>query len=343
MVMNRPLAGLALALALVVPSATPANAQTAQLPAGEEFPWSRNVPRKNQDEAQKALLEGNRLMKEFSFAKAEEQYRQALRHWDHPGIHYNLALALLQRDRPIEVHEHMVKALLGGEAALGAEKAEHARLHMATLEKQLAWVEFVCETPGAVVTVEGQPLTLSNGRFKGLMRPGPVTFLATEKHHQPRELKASLSPGQTNSVRLRLYTDSELFEYQPRWKPWKPWTVVGAGTALAAGGGLLYWQARQDYRAFDDKVFECSRGKPESGCREPDLASRRSRVQTLNKFSVGTMALGSAALITGTALVLLNRAEAHRIDADELDRRQGLVVTPVLGGRANGVLVNLDY
>jgi hypothetical protein len=66
-------------------------------------------------------------------------------------------------------------------------------------------------------------------------------------------------------------------------------------------------------------------------------------METLNRLSVGTITLGSAALVTGTALLLLNRARAYHIDADELDRRQGLAIAPLLDRGANGVLITLQY
>jgi hypothetical protein len=341
--MDRRWAGLVMALALLVPGMTPVNAQTAQLQAGEEYPWSRNVPKKNQDAADGLLQTGNDLMKKSAYAKAEVKYLEALAQWDHPGIHYNLALALLQLNRPAEVYAHLVKALEGGEAALGLEKYEHARIHKEALEKQLAWVEFVCENPNAVVTVGGQPLPLVNGRYEGLMRPGPVLFGGAEEGYQPREKKFDLSPGQKNSLRFKLYRSDELITYDSRWAPWKPWAVAGAGAALAAGGGLLYWRARHGYSSFDAHVVDCGKGVNDRGCREPELAARRSRLQTLNKASIGTMAIGGAALVTGASLVLFNRAQAHPIDPDEFERRQGLAVTPVLGRGANGVLVTLQY
>lgn len=341
--MNRPMTGLVLALALLVPSAMPANAETPKLQTGDDSPWSRNVSQQKQDAAEEALQAGNVLMKKSAFAKAEAKYREALKHWDHPGIHYNLALALIQLDRPVEVHEHLVKALQYKEAPLGTEKYEHARLHKESLEKQLAWVEFVCDTPDAVVTAGGQRLPLVNGRYEGLMRSGPVTIKGTLKDYQAREKEFSLAPGKKNKLHFRLYTDDELFEYVPRWSPWKPWLGVGAGAALSAGGGLLYWKARHDYRAFDANVLECSRLSGGRGCSKANLLSRRNRLEALNKWSFATMGVGGAALITGTALVLLNHAEARPIDAEELDRKQGWAVMPVLGGDANGVLVTLQY
>jgi hypothetical protein len=339
---KRPLAGLVMVLSLLVTGVMPANAQTAQLQIGEELSWDKNVPQAIEDATEEALQAGNEQMRVFAFAQAEVKYRQALTFWDHPGIHYNLALALIQLDHPVEAHEHLVKAILGGKETLGADNYNRALSNKKLLEEKLAWVDFGCDNPGVVVMAGGQPLSLVNGHYAGLMRSGAVTFKLTKKDYPSREKEISLAPGKKTSLRLGLYRDEELIEYAPRWEPWKPWMAVGAGAALAAGGGLLYWKARQGYRDFDEHVVECSKGSADRGCREPELASRRSRVETLNKWSFRTMAVGGAALIAGTTLVLLNRSNAHRIDPDELDRRQGLVVTPLLGGDANGVLVTLQ-
>lgn len=341
--MSRALAGFVMVLALMVPSARPANAQTTQLHADAQLFWSHTASKQNQEAAQKALEDGNRLMKQFAYAKAEAKYRESLRYWDHPGTHYNLALALIQLDRSAEVYEHLVKALEGGVPALGIEKYEHARIHKEELEKHLAQVELVCDAPDVVVTVEGRRLTLVNGRYEGRMRPGPVTFEGTADGYQSREKKFDLSPGKANNLILKLYKGEQLVEYEPRWAPWKPWAVVGTGAVLGAGGGLLYWQARQGYSSFDAHVRDCSRGAVDGGCREGALASRRNRLGTLNKASFGTMALGGAAIATGTALIFMNRAKAHPMDPDELDRKQGLAVTPLLGRSANGLLVTLQY
>jgi hypothetical protein len=63
-------------------------------------PWAKGVSQ-DQQRAAIALFEaGNGLLKESIFLKAVENYRKALALWDHPGIHYNLALALLNSTSP---------------------------------------------------------------------------------------------------------------------------------------------------------------------------------------------------------------------------------------------------
>jgi hypothetical protein len=343
MKMKRAPASLLMTLSLLVLSATPANAQTPPSPLKKEEPtWNPNVPKQRQDAAEELLRAGNALAKKSAFDQAEAKYREALTYWNHPSIHYNLALALAPLDRPVEVHEQLMEALRYGESPLGTAKYALARDRLEALEKQLARVEVACESPDAVVSVGGQSLPLVNGHYEGWMRPGVVTFTATQKDHQPREKQIALAPGTENTIHFKLYTHEELLGYERRWAPWKPWAAVGAGAALAAGGGVLYWQARHGYHSYDDHVLECARGAADRGCRESELASRISQVETLHKLSVGALALGTAALATGTALVFLNRPGSHPVDLDDVEGRQGVAVTPILGG-ANGVLVTFQY
>ncbi|MFL5344261.1 MAG: hypothetical protein ACJ8AT_05680 [Hyalangium sp.] len=339
----KELVGPYLALALLWLSASPSNAQTTQLLTGEGFFWSHTASKQNQENAQRILEDGNKLMKQFAYADAEAMYHKSLEYWDHPGTHYNLALALIQMNRPLELYEQLEKALKGGEAALGPQKYQHALFHKQQLENQLARVEFTCDAPGAIVMMNGLPVALANGHYTGLMHPGPVIFSVSAEGYQRREKTVALSAGKIHRLSLKLYKPDELLEYEPRWTPWLSRTVMGVGGALAAGGGLLYWQTRQGYHSFDTHVVDCSRGAVDGGCREPELASRRSRLETLNKVSFGTIAAGGAALVTGTALIFLNRDQVHRLDPDELDRRQGLMVMPVLGRDVNGVVLTLQY
>jgi len=338
---TQPLAFLALALmTLWTPTA---GAQPRGAPASVDRPWEHDVPKKSQELAEQLLQEGNELTWASSFAEAEKKYREALTYWDHPGTHYNLALALLKLDRPIEVHRHMSQALRYGEPALDPEKYAHALFYKDLLEKQLAWVEISCETPDAVVTVGGEQLPLVEGHYKGLMRPGPATLVATRGGYQPRKKQLSLAPGKTNSIRFKLYTEDELIRYNPRWTPWKPWAVVGAGAALAAGGGWLYTQQRADFRAFDRHVRECATPPSDKSCRELGLLSQRKKLERMGRVSVGTLATGSAVLTTGAVLVLLNRSTPYRIDPDQYGQEQTVVVTPLISRDTTGALASFKF
>ena len=78
---------MAVALACVV-GAAPALAA--------ERPWAQGVPPERQEEALRLFQEANALFAESKYTQALARYRDALRAWDHPGVRYNTAVALIQ-------------------------------------------------------------------------------------------------------------------------------------------------------------------------------------------------------------------------------------------------------
>ena len=76
-----------------------ARAQTGPTETGDR-PWAKGVSKERQEAAWEVFREGNALLKDSLFAKAADKYREALKSWDHPAIHYNLALALVNLDQP---------------------------------------------------------------------------------------------------------------------------------------------------------------------------------------------------------------------------------------------------
>src|SRR5258706_5080503 len=112
--LNFSCAALVLALSLPAGAQSPPSPATparppaqidlgAAAPGALDRPWAKAVTPQEQKLATDLFREGNALLKESLFVQAAEKYREALRHWNHPGIHYNLALALLNLDQPVEV------------------------------------------------------------------------------------------------------------------------------------------------------------------------------------------------------------------------------------------------
>src|SRR5690348_3534769 len=66
-----------------------------QLDAGSQSPWVKGVSQERQAAAAVLFNEGNGYYEKAVFSKAAELYRRALEQWEHPAIHYNLALALM--------------------------------------------------------------------------------------------------------------------------------------------------------------------------------------------------------------------------------------------------------
>ncbi len=309
----------------------PASGKNSPLTFMGDRPWAKGVSQ-DQQRAAIALFEaGNGLLKESIFLKAVENYRKALALWDHPGIHYNLALALLNLDQPIEVHEHLVSAMAFGPEPLENEKFEYARNYKTLVEKQLARVELSCDTPGAVVTMDGQKLFVAPGRYSGLVRPGAHSILATREGYVPSDMSRTILPGETTKLELKLYTNEDLIQYRRRWPATTPWLVVGAGVAMAAGSGWMHMQSRDNLGAFDQGIVECG------GCLlTPSLADTLNRGKTFQGVAIGGYALGGAALLTGAVLVYLNQPEPYRVDPK--DKQLEVVgISPLLGGDTRGV------
>src|SRR5688572_19576301 len=77
---------------------------------GDTRPWAAGVSAENQRIALEKFRQANTVLNDGLWANAAKLYREALQKWDHPAIHYNLALALLNLDQPIEVYDSLQKA-----------------------------------------------------------------------------------------------------------------------------------------------------------------------------------------------------------------------------------------
>ena len=327
------------ATAATPPDATLSERSSTVVLSGDERPWARGVSQQRQQAAIDLFRSANALLKESVFLKAAEQYRQALTHWDHPAIHYNLALALLNLDQPIEVHKHLESAMRYGVAPLDAEKLENARAYKTLVEKQLAWVEITCETPGASVVMDGRPLFVGPGRSAGWVRAGPHTLVATGEGYLTQDQSRTLSPGERVTVDLKLFTSDDLIQYRRKWSAWKPWAVVGTGVALAAGGVFMHTTARDEFSSFDTAIASCGGCVP-----EPAVAARRSRGDTLQTAAFATYGVSGAALVTGAVLVYLNRLQPHQVDPSEAAKTPARAsVTPYLGAGGGGASATFRF
>lgn len=303
---------------------------------GGARPWAAGVPPEKQQAALDRLIEGNQLLKESLYQEAAKKYREALAEWDHPGIHYNLALVLLNLDQPLEVHEHLVAATKYGDAPLDADKYERAQSYLRLVTKQLAQLEVLCELNGASVNLDGQPLFVAPGSYKGLVRPGPHTVTATKEGYPTTERSKILLPGEPTTINLRLYTEGELIEYRRRWPLWRPVAVAALGAAIIAGGIVFTLQARDKFDQFDERVRNnCASG----GCiPDASLNDLRSQGNSYEKIAAVAYITGGLALAGGVALLFIDRSVPYRIDPEgqrrdvsQRERERNARVTPFIG------------
>lgn len=308
---------------------------------GDNRPWAAGVSVAEQKAALLAFREGNTQLNDGLFAKAAETYKSALTHWKHPAIYYNLSLALMNLDQPVEAYESMENATTFGEGPIDKDKVEHAKEYMLLLTKQIASIEVRCDKVGAKVSVDGKEVFVAPGVFKQKTRIGRHTFVADKTGYQTRINAPFIGPGENFRIELKLYTAEELTRYNRRWKAtWMPYAVLGAGAAFGIAGVALELAADSTYNDYDKKVEACNMNN--SGCpMSSELTDLRASGDM--KKTLGFVAYGVAggAVAAGLLLAVLNRPKAYTIRPEELQAEEDkhISVTPMITPTTAGAVV----
>ncbi len=323
----------------------------------QQRPWAAGVGAENQQTALKLFREGNQNHNDGIFVKAVELYREALKHWDHPAINYNLALSLTNLDQPIEVEASLQKAIRFGPAPLEKGKFEHAKQALLLIEKQLATIEVSCHKEGARVSIDGKEIfVVAPGKpnvYKARVKIGKHTFVAEKPGYATGLDAPFIGPGETFRIELKLFTAEELTRYTRRWDSrWVPYAVIGGGVVAGIVGGALTLSAQSSYDEFDDKVKRCNEDTGMNGGCATDSAGLTSlRDSGDSKRLLGYVGYGiaGAAIVTGAVLVYLNRSTAYQISSDEyrreqLEKARGKVsITPMVAPGMAGAMVQSTF
>lgn len=316
-----------------------------QYPAGQEPAWYKGVPRENQERAFVLFREGNSLLRDSIWTKAVEKYTEALKLWDHPGIHYNLALALVNLDRPIETHEHLQAALKYGPTPLDTDKHDQALRYMVLVEKQLTRIDVRCDLPGASVKLDGRELFVGPGRYEGLITAGPHAIVATKEGYLPREISENFPPGDTRVIDVQLQTEADLSEMRRLFSNAIPWTVLLAGVAVAGGSIGVHFAADGAYKEYDRGINDCAVADPLVGGCVPslDLQAKKQSGDTLQSLAFVGYSVGGAAIVTGAILLYVNRLQPYRRQQVDVVNKPQVTVAPLLGPGAGGASVHVSF
>lgn len=316
-------------------------AQPADPPQGggevsNEKPWAKGVSAEARATATALFKEGNGLLRDSFFVQAVEKYQEALTHWDHPSIHYNLAIALINVDKPLEVNMHLEKALAYDAAALSPEELDLARSYKKLVGAQIVEITVTCDLEGAQVYVDGKEAFVAPGKDTRLAIAGEHTFSATKDGYETAAVTQNIPGGTQKTVELTLYRPEDLTRYKRRFAQWIPWAVAGGGVALLGIGGLLHSSASSSYDDFDQWVIDC---ETETGMAcQPDGEANGMRDSGDTKQTVAFVAyaIGGAAVVTGLTLLIINRAKPYRVDAEQTGPTSATIV-PVIGRDGVGV------
>jgi hypothetical protein len=285
-----------------------------------QHPWLIGVSLPQQQAANVTFREGNVQLNDGLFVDAVAKYRDALKSWNHPAIHYNLALALLNLDQPIEVFEHLNAAVQYGAEPLEKDKFEHAKEYLLLVEKQLADIEVSCDKIGAKVSVDGKEVFIAPGTYSQKVRVGKHTFYADKAGYNARITAPYVGPGEKFRIELKLYTAEELTRYRRKWNnTWFPYAIAGAGVLVGLSAGALELSAQSSYDQFNARVAACNTATAGCATDTPGITKLRDSGNTKRTAGFVGYGVAGAAVATGLTLLWINRREPYQISAEELN------------------------
>ena len=307
-----------------------------------ERPWAEGVSAEDQARAQVLFKEGNELLRDSVFPQAVKKYREALALWDHPGIHFNLALALLNLEQPIAVHRSLEKAMKYGPAPLGAEKYERAQSYFDLVSEQLGTVEITVNEPGAKVTLDGKLVLTGPGTYRDLVLVGEHQVVASKREYVDAKRDIDIEPNETERLDLVMYSVKEMTVSRRRWATWKPWAVVGAGAFVLAAGSALHAQSNSSFQAHDEKFTDaCPNGCTDDQNRS--LTDQRNSAERMQQLAVTSYIVGGTAAVAGLVLVFVNRPEVFRRDLEGDGPESKLTLVPVVTPDSAGVSASFRF
>lgn len=321
----------------------------------EERPWAKGVPKAKQDAAIALFAEGTELFKNSFFVRAVEKYREAIKQWDHPAIHFNLAKALMNLDQPVEAYNHFTSSMKFGGPPLDANQVQQVTDFKKQLyEKELAEAVITCQEPDAQVSLNGEPIFKAPGKWVGVVKPGNVTVIAAKEGFQTATSKPNLKIGQKNDITLTLLPLDQSVTYVRPFSQAIPWTVTGVGIALAGGGALLGLQASSGYKEYDDAIEACNAENTENiigfegaivGQRTTcvptaSIKDKKSSAELMETLSLVGYIAGGTAIATGIVLFIVNRERPVTTYEESVEP---VSILPYIGPDGAGVSATIGF
>jgi hypothetical protein len=264
----------------------------------------------DRESARKLFREGNGLFERGQYPEALQSYREAVALWDHPAVHFNIAVCLIHLDQPVAAYSHLERSLSQGTEALGSHFSTQATTYEKLLLGRLARLEVDCAQDGAEVSLNGKHLLSCPGKTSQHLLPGEHQLVATRSGFDPLTRALDLRAGETTVESVELSPLEASKDLERRWKPWVPWLPMALGTAAVLGGIGVRALAVSNARQFDREVQRlCPQGCAEETLPE-SVRQVRSRMAVENGVAISLFATGGLAIVTGAVLLALNRPRA---------------------------------
>ncbi len=279
-------------------------------PARAESPAQQKprqqVPRSAQQKAEALFAAGSKLYQQWQFVHAEQKYREALTHWEHPVIYLYLSRALEKQGHLESAYETLQQALRRDPELLSPDDTQVAGELRTSLEARLAQIEVHCADTGAEVLLDGVPWFTTPGPQRKMIRPGQHVIIARKVGYFPVTEVTTLLPGKQTRVEVRLSADE--LRVQRRWQPLAPWMALGGGVVTSLLGGLLVREATNDYQSVEEALTQC---QSRIICLQVPT-HRRDSGAWRDALGTGMLIAGGAAAVIGLAGVLFNQPHSYR-------------------------------
>ncbi|HTR55107.1 MAG TPA: hypothetical protein VMJ10_30685 [Kofleriaceae bacterium] len=303
-------------------------AVVARAAYADDKPWAAGVPQATQDKANALFAEANQLFAEQAHAAALDKYRAAIALWDHPLIRFNLAVTLIRLDRILEAADELDSALRYDEKPFSKELYQQALDYRKLLNGRVGDLEVTCDQAGAHIQLDGKPWFECPGTKKQRLLAGEHILVGDHAGDLTSSERVVVAGGGTVTKHVKLVPLDAAIVYHYPMQRWLPWTVGGAGVAIAATGVAVWLAGRSQLDQFyNDVATTCP-----NGCKldsEPLLHNEESSALFKGKLGVGLMVGGGAAAAVGAVLVILNRPTRFLPNVE---------VQPTQGGIAAGWL-----
>jgi tetratricopeptide (TPR) repeat protein len=310
-------------------------------PCSNSRGWYCGVSQADRDRALELYQQGNQFFDATLFPAAVTAYRSALKHWKHPSIYYNLMLAYVALDQPVEAYESSVEALRHGDEALEADEYRRTADYQKLLRGRIAELTVSCDEPGAVISLDGKNIFQGPGEAHFFLLPGQHELVASKPGYLTTHHTMMLIPAEPAIVEMRLLPSAEAMLTTQRWPAWRPWAVVGMGVAMGLAGGLLERQAsatNEDFRVLFNET--CPQGCHESAYSR-ELKSLQRDYRWYQRLGHGASVASGAAVLGGVVLVLLNRPD--QVENPERENLIRVSMTPLLRHDMGGLAFNLAF
>jgi tetratricopeptide (TPR) repeat protein len=289
-------------------TAPAAHADKKRADSKQATPWSKGVAEAAQERALQLFQDGNGFLEEEKYTEAVAKYEQALKAWNNPSIHFNMAICLIHMRQPLIAWDHLQEALRFGDAPLGKHLYDEAKGYVALLESSLAQLTVRSVQPEIKVMVDGVQVLDGPGEHTMKMLAGKHQLVASRPGYTTSSRALDLAAGKPDVEKIALELEKvQRDNYERRWAWWAPWSVEGGAAALALVATGFYVSASGDMANYDQAL---QKKCPPTGCSNADLASLKPQYDHARRISgvaIGMWVGAGAVAITGGVMAVLNR------------------------------------